>query len=85
MRAARLNVERVFSRLGEEIGLEAGAVTPHRLRRTYAVNFLQAVDGDVVKLKDHMGWASLQTAMRYVDHSQREELDKVAAAMMRRT
>lgn len=84
MRAARLNVERTFSSLGEEIGLEPGEVTPHRLRRTYAVYFLQAVDGDIVKLKDHMGWASLATAMRYVDHSQREELDKVAAQMLKR-
>lgn len=83
-RSGRQNVARMIDLAAVAAGIEPGTVSPHRLRRTYAVEFLKAVDGNVVKLKDHMGWASLQTAMSYVDHSQQQELDRVAAGMRKK-
>ncbi|MDX1421494.1 MAG: site-specific integrase [Kiloniellales bacterium] len=79
--AAVLRIQREFADLSEAAGLGNGAVSPHRLRRTYAVHFLEEVGGDLAKLRDHMGWANIATAAQYVDHSRREELDVVADRM----
>jgi integrase len=81
---ARQKVRRSFRVLAPFAGLPPEELSPHRLRRTYAVYFLQEVDGDLEKLRQHMGWASIATAAQYVDHSQREELDKVAERMAQR-
>jgi len=36
-----------------------------------------------VKLKDHMQWANIETAMRYVAESNAKELESVAEKMFR--
>lgn len=61
---------------------------PHRLRRTYAVQYLRAMQGDpeaIVKLQAHMCWANVSTALEYVDHDRGAELDKIAERMFERT
>jgi integrase/recombinase XerD len=83
-KAARLRLYRLFGRLAEAAGIPPSELTPHRLRRTYAVHFLDGVGGDLEKLRQHMGWASIATAAQYVDHSRREELDAVAEQVARR-
>jgi integrase len=79
-----LRLYRLFGRLAEAAGIPPSELTPHRLRRTYAVHFLDGVGGDLEKLRQHMGWASIATAAQYVDHSRREELDAVAEQVARR-
>lgn len=82
--AARQQLQRSLPLVVEAAGLPVDEVTAHRLRRTYAVHYLEEVGGDIVKLQKHMGWASIQTASAYVDHSQRRELDEVAERMRQR-
>ena len=82
--AARQRLQRSLPIVVEAAGLPVEEVTAHRLRRTYAVHYLEEVGGDIVKLQKHMGWASIQTASAYVDHSQRRELDEVAERMRQR-
>jgi len=83
-RSARRSVERFFQRVAWEADIPPSSVSPHRLRRTYAWHFLRAMGGDVVALKEHMGWASVGTAMEYVDQSRARELDAVAATVVPR-
>jgi integrase len=73
------NIRRIATRIGED------GVYPHRLRRTYATIFLKRLQGDpesLVKLRAHMSWTSIQTAVAYVDHARREELDDVALDLL---
>lgn len=83
-RSARQRLYRVFPRLAAAIGVSEDELSPHRLRRTYAVHFLDQVRGDLEKLRQHMGWASIATAAQYVDHSRREELDALADSLSER-
>lgn len=83
--AAARAVERATEGVGYELGIEG--LHPHRLRRTYATEYLRALGNDpeaLPKLKEHMQWASLATAMEYVDHERGVELDAVAEEMMKR-
>jgi site-specific recombinase XerD len=60
---------------------------PHRLRRTYAVEFLRACKNDpeaALKLREHMQWADVSTAMQYVDHVRGGELNEVAERIFER-
>jgi site-specific recombinase XerD len=60
---------------------------PHRLRRTYAVEYLKQLKGDpdaLMKLKQHMQWDALATAAEYVDHARGIELDGAAERIFRR-
>jgi integrase len=60
-------------------------VHPHRFRRTYATVFLSRHEGDpqaLMKLQQHMGWASLQTAAGYADAVNREQLADVGDKMV---
>ena len=82
--AARQKVQRALPLVVDAAGLPMDETTPHRMRRTYAVHYLEEVDGDITKLQKHMGWASIQTAAAYVDHSQRRELDEVGERMRQR-
>lgn len=84
VRAARQRLARRFRRLARLADIPVDEMTPHRLRRTYAVHFLDQVGGDIEKLRQHMGWANINTAAQYVDHSRREELDRFAEEMARR-
>jgi integrase len=77
--AAARAVERTLVRVGVHVGVLN--LYPHRLRRTYAVEYLKALVGDpeaLMKLTQHMGWASMATAMEYVDHARGVELDGAA-------
>lgn len=84
-RAAAMAVGRALTGLGVKIGIFG--LHPHRLRRTYAVVYLRAMQGDaeaLMKLTQHMQWASMATAMEYVDHARGSELDAVAETMFDR-
>jgi site-specific recombinase XerD len=80
--AGGMAVWRGVQKVAEQAGIEA--VYPHRLRRTYATEFLTEVGGNLELLRQHMGWADLATAASYADHDRREELDEVAAGMLRK-
>lgn len=81
-KAAAQASTRYLHKVGKRMGLEG--LYPHRLRRTYAVEYLRALKGDpeaIVKLQQHMQWASIATAMQYVDHDRGAELDVAAERM----
>ena len=80
--AAHKATSRALNACADIIDVES--VHPHRLRRTYATQFLKQLKGDpeaLVKLQQHMGWRSLSTALEYVDHDRGAELDHVAEGM----
>jgi len=84
-RAAARAIGRALEKLGKTINIRG--VYPHQLRRTYAVQYLQAMRGDpeaLVKLTQHMQWAQMTTAMEYVDHARGDELDTVAERIFER-
>lgn len=81
-KGARNHLYKRFLEIDLQAGIPVDELSPHRLRRTYAVHFLEAVGGDLEKLRQHMGWASIATAAQYVDHSRREELDKIAESLV---
>jgi integrase len=88
-KAAVQNVQRRFGSVLRRAGVSGLGVSLHTMRRTYAWHFLKeceaaGIEHPLVKLQKHMGWASLQTASQYVDQSERDELDKLAAAMSAR-
>ncbi len=81
--AASNRIRRVFARAAAELAIEG--VYPHRFRRTYATQFLEALAGDpraLIKLQNHMGWASLQTAAGYADAVDRSELSTIGEKMI---
>ena len=84
-RAAAKAIERHLVKLAVRAGVRG--LHPHRLRRTYAVQYLRSLKGDpeaLVHLKQHMQWASLETALEYVDHVRGDELDEPAERMFER-
>lgn len=88
MAAAGETVARGLVRVGEavgaeDLGVEPDELHPHKLRRTYATLYYEACGRDPMKLKNHMQWSSIETAMSYVDHDRRDELDLVADEMLR--
>lgn len=82
--AASMRVYTGLKKLAETCGMDPELVHPHRLRRTYAVMFLEQAENNLVMLRDHMGWASVTTAAAYTDHNQRKELEAKASAMLER-
>jgi integrase len=80
--SARHRIYMALRRVAASAGLKPNEVHPHRLRRTVAVYFLEETGGDVVKLKQYFQWASVEVAAGYVDHNQREELDKIGEDMI---
>lgn len=84
-KAAARAVERALTKVGVRAGVFG--VHPHRLRRTYAVEYLRTLKGDpeaIIKLTQHMQWASMVTAMEYVDHARGDELDTHAEKIFER-
>lgn len=53
---------------------------PHLLRHTYATYYYQECR-DPNKLRQHMGWAKIETAMAYVTADDARELDAIAEGM----
>ncbi len=83
--AAARAVERAMVKIGVKLGIYG--LHPHQLRRTYAVQYLRAMKGDpeaLMNLTQHMGWASMATAMEYVDHVRGDELDAHAGKIFER-
>lgn len=83
--AAARNIERDLVKVGVHAGVLG--LYPHRLRRTYAVEYLRQLQGDpeaIIKLQQHMCWASVATALEYVDHARGAELDGVALKIFER-
>lgn len=83
--AAARAIERALVRVGVRVGIFG--LHPHRLRRTYAVEYLRELKGDpeaMVKLTQHMQWSTMATAMEYVDHARGAELDSVASRIFDR-
>lgn len=74
--AARQRIQKAIRRACIEAGLDPCG--PHILRRTYAWHIKERFDNDPVKLQKHMGWAKIETAMQYIDQSERAELDALA-------
>jgi integrase len=84
-RAALRAVQRALAAVAASV--EIDGVYPHRLRRTYATEYLRSLTGDpeaVVKLMQHMGWSNIATAMEYVNHQRGAELNAPAERMFNR-
>ena len=81
--SARRAVANAFKHVGQVAGLDPSVLHPHKLRRTYATFYLEAVGNNLEKLRAHMGWANVATAAKYVDHTQQKELDAVADTLIR--
>lgn len=84
-KAAARAVGRALVHMGAKAGI--WGLYPHRLRRTYAVEYLRSLKGDpeaIIKLQQHMQWASAATAMEYIDHARGDELDEVAERIFER-
>lgn len=84
-KAAARAVERALVKIGVKLGILG--LHPHRLRRTYAVEYLRTLKGDpeaLIKLTQHMQWSSMVTAMEYVDHARGDELDSYAERIFER-
>lgn len=78
-------VQRALAEIGADLGLRG--LHPHQLRRTYAVQYLKAQKNNPEALPDlvsHMQWASVTTAMEYVNYSRGAERDRVAETMFDR-
>ena len=76
--AAAKRIDKRLAAIARELGFEG--MHSHLMRRSYATAFYEKVK-DPVRLQQHMGWAAVQTALGYVDHARREELDQVAETL----
>ncbi len=83
--AASRRIQRTLARTGKRLGIEG--LHPHRLRRTFSVEYLKANKGDpeaIMKLVEVMQWSGIATAMEYVNHARGAERDRVAETMFDR-
>lgn len=74
-KSAAKAVERSLDAVASKCGIRG--MYPHRLRRTYAVEYLLQLAGrpDAVELlRQHMQWEDVVTAMEYVNHARSGEL-----------
>ena len=79
-RSAETLLTRTLRAVADRADLDIDRLHLHRLRRTYAVYWLEAAKRrgkGLEDLKQHMGWANLATAERYVDHDRRKELEEI--------
>lgn len=84
-KSARRAVARALTKIA--VRCKVFGMHPHRLRRTYAVEYLKQLKGDpdaLMKLKQHMQWDALATAVEYVDHARGIELDDAAERIFKR-
>jgi integrase len=82
-RERRKAAARAVARSLTDVAVRCGIYNlhPHRLRRTYAVEYLSGLAGDpdgLMKLKQHMAWESIATVAEYVDHARGQQLDDAA-------
>lgn len=83
-KSAGQQISRALKQVGEHIGIAREDLYPHKLRRTYATEFLNAVGGDLVKLKEQMSWSDVSTASGYADHSKKKELEDIGDTLLTR-
>lgn len=86
-KSAAKRASRALRRCALAIGMDPSEIHTHKLRRTYAVEFLRSMAGDpesMQKLQAQMQWASAKTAFEYTDYVRREDLDAVDDAMRQR-
>lgn len=83
-KSAGQQLSRALKQVGERAGIPAKDMYPHRLRRTYATEFLNATGGDLVKLKEQMRWSDISTAAGYADHSRKKELEDIGDSLLTR-
>lgn len=86
-RQAARALRRELRKIAIQIGLDPDGVHPHRFRPTAAQAFLREVEGDpeaVLKLKEWMDWANLNTAMSYLHRDRSKELVAVEQKMVAR-
>lgn len=86
-KAAVARLERLLRIVAKETGLDPVDVHPHRLRRTYAVEYLRMMKGDpeaLMNLKIHMRWESIETAAQYVDHPREDKLVEIEERMFKK-
>lgn len=76
-------ISRALKSVGEKAGISRKDLYPHRLRRSYAVMFLEAAGGDLEKLRAHLSWADLSTAAMYSDHNKKDLLEKLSEDMLK--
>lgn len=79
LKAAKRAVERALKEISVACGIFGNH--PHRLRRTYAVEYVRQLKGDpeaLEKLRQHQQWSTIATALEYIDHARGEELDDPA-------
>jgi site-specific recombinase XerC len=84
-KSAVRSIERSLAKVAARAGVTK--VYPHRLRRTYAIQYLRQHTGDpeaLMKLKQHMQWADESTALQYVNHLRGRELDEAAERIFER-
>jgi integrase/recombinase XerD len=82
-KAARLTVWRAVKQLSKKVGLDPKKVSPHRFRRTIAVEFLKhpQVNGNLELLRKYMNWSSIQIAQTYIDSIDQEQLDEIGETL----
>lgn len=73
-------ISRALGQCGGRIGIAPENMHPHLLRATYSTLYYRICQ-DPVKLQAHMQWASIETAMGYVQADDREELDSIAESL----
>lgn len=76
-KSAGQQLSRALKQVGERVGISAADMYPHKLRRTFATAFLEAVGGDLEKLRQMMSWNDISTAAGYADHGRKNELEAI--------
>lgn len=64
----RSGLQQIFTRLGESSGIRGVRCSPHTMRHTFALTYLER-GGDVLELQKLLGHSSLKTTQRYVFRS----------------
>lgn len=73
-------VARALDKCGAQVGLDLDNLHPHLLRHSYATFYYDRCR-DPAKLQAHMGWNSIEVAMKYVHAGSVEELDAIADSL----
>jgi integrase len=87
MASAGEAVTRGLVRVGEAVGADVLEIDPedlhcHQLRRSVANMYFKACNHNPMELKSWMQWASMETALSYVDHADRDKLDAIADSFL---
>lgn len=81
---ATKKIRTAFDDIAEVVDIPPAELHAHKFRHTYATHFLGELEGDpeaLIKLKEQMGWARLDTALNYLRRSRQGELDQVEQSL----